>query len=250
MQYHVRMQKRTREIAAVILLAMLGIGVAFAMGWYILVGHNWNVTASNIDDSIGHMDGYTIFLFKGTNVPDSPSKPEPNEEQHAQSDSLQAWSDDYRRNASNSSDALEEHSGDSALDELSRSYQDKGAIVYVLDTDEISRYAEPIVVAKNGKRVGLFSIGEPARSAAARVDVKLLARQQCDFIVMLTDDPNLADTPIKGVNLMISTRCDDRPTSGYYSESSFCVDAPYQGEIQAVIVSPSGVVSSKMLEQA
>jgi len=63
------MQKRTREIIAVLLLGVLLLVGAGAMGYYILIGHNWNVAASHIDDSIGKMDGYTVLLYAGTRQP-------------------------------------------------------------------------------------------------------------------------------------------------------------------------------------
>ena len=36
-----------------------------AMGWYILVGHNWNQAATHIDDMVGSMDGYTVIVYEG-----------------------------------------------------------------------------------------------------------------------------------------------------------------------------------------
>ena len=63
------MGKRTREIVALVMLALLGLIVLAAMVWYIFIGHNWNIAASNIDESIGQMDGYTVILYEGQTLP-------------------------------------------------------------------------------------------------------------------------------------------------------------------------------------
>lgn len=289
------MQKRTREIAALVLLAVLGAGAVVAMGWYILAGHGWNVTASNIDDSIGQMDGYTVFLFEGTRKPEA-VEAKRLAQQAARDDAASASgaaadpaagssgegasaSDDPSSAASlpgkgASSDAAAPDGVDGALsaeeeatarlrtedavdiavdgdgfgiDALSESYRDKGAEVYRIDVAGRRLYNEPLVVSRGEHRIGLFSLDYPARPAAARVAQKLLARQEADFKVVVTDDPSLKDARLPGIDVIICDEADEEPLKGYYSHNAYCVDTPYEGEVEAIIVSPSGVISSKTI---
>ncbi len=67
------MASNTREKLALIVFALLiFLGLA-GVCWYLVVGHSWNVAASNIDDSVGTMDGYTCIVFSGTTEPKAAS---------------------------------------------------------------------------------------------------------------------------------------------------------------------------------
>lgn len=46
-----------------VLLVLFGIGLLIA---YLNIGHNWNVTAAQIDDATGELEGYTVILYAGT----------------------------------------------------------------------------------------------------------------------------------------------------------------------------------------
>ena len=231
------MQKRTREILALVLLGVLllvGVGV---MGYYILVGHNWNVTASNIDDSIGKMDGYTVFLYEGT-------RPSP-----AEAERISDAQPLLERGISK--ETRESNGGGEPIDiaDAVKSYQEKGATVFMLDVANMTRYSEPYVVGKNGKRVGLMSAMAPVRKTEMRRAVIGLDRQEADCIVALTDDAEVCKPIVGGISIIV---CDDpveESPRDEYRGSSYCVGVPYVGEIQAVLMSPSGVLSSKTITE-
>ena len=236
------MQKRTREILAHALLgALLVVGLG-AMAYYMLVGHNWNVTASNIDDRIGKMDGYAVVLYEGT----QPRKP----------DDRPASS-----SAGNESAALGEASGfvesyaeaDAQLREATDVYLDKGAAVFTLDATDLERYSEPFVVSKNGIRMGFLSAGNAELRSDIRKDIQYLADQHVDYTVAITDDttlPALAeDGTVEGISLIICNDAEGGRVHDQYRGSSFCVNVPHMGEVGVVIVSPSGVFSSKTVEK-
>ena len=232
------MRKRTREILAIVLLgALLAVGVG-AMGYYIVVGHGWNVTASHIDDSIGQMEGYTVILYEGT-------RPSPADAERISDE--QPLLDDQARGAAT---GAEESSGGGPplkLDDVAQSYREKGASVFSVDIEDLPRYREPFVVGKDGKRLGFFSATRPVRKAAVKAAVKDLARQGAHCTVALTDGPSLYKKPVQGVSIVI---CDDgraHPAEGEYRESAFCVGTPYFGEIGAIVMSPSGVLSAKTI---
>lgn len=285
------MQKRTREIAALVLLAVLGAGAMLAMGWYILAGHGWNVTASNIDDSIGQMDGYTVLLLEGTRQPEAveakrlareaaeaasssgaaPSAAAAGEgaapsdaaaAPDAAADAAAAPEPSAAAGGGESGGVAEPPSDDAAdgdaldievdgegfsIDALGESYRDKGAEVYRIDVAGRNLYAEPLVVSRGERRVGVFALDYPARPAAVMTAQKLLARQEADLKVVITNDPTLEDARLPGIDIIICDIADEEPLKGYYRNSAYCVDTPYEGEVEAIIISPSGVVSSKTI---
>lgn len=284
------MQKRTREIAALVLLAVLGAGAMLAMGWYILAGHGWNVTASNIDDSIGQMDGYTVLLIEGTRRPEAveakrlareaaeaassagadPSAAAAGEEapeaavpegaagEAAGVPETPAVAGGDGPDGDAGADPLGDAPAADALDiemdaqgfgidALGESYRDKGAEVYRIDVAGRSLYAEPLVVSRGERRVGLFALDYPARPAAVMTAQKLLARQEADLKVVITNDPALEDARLPGIDIIVCDIADEEPLKGYYRNSAYCVDTPYEGEVEAIIISPSGVVSSKTI---
>lgn len=293
------MQKRTREIIALVLLLVLGVGVALAMGWYILVGHNWNVAASNIDDSLGQMDGYTVFLVQGTRplerdaadaAPDlsanqetlsgadtkslgiqgegaiasennaassqvgaeQPDLTSSSEMQSQNADAVapisEASTQDAASTAASQPAAPTAEELNYALSKLVANYREKGAeVVIVRDWLEDS-YALPRTMRIGSQDISVFEVDYPARPAAVRTQAKLLQRRGSDLNVLVTNDPAIEDTYFGNVGIMVSTAHDDDYESGRYSGNSFCVDVPHIGQVEAVIVSPSGVISSKTLD--
>lgn len=64
------MASRTREKLALLVFALLILLGLAGVAWYLVVGHSWNVAASNIDDSVGQMEGYTAIVYAGTTLPE------------------------------------------------------------------------------------------------------------------------------------------------------------------------------------
>ena len=60
------MEKTSREKIALIVFLILAIGMGCILFGYVFAGHSWNVTASNIDDAFGNMEGYTAIVYAGT----------------------------------------------------------------------------------------------------------------------------------------------------------------------------------------
>lgn len=266
-----------RNIAALLLLGLLAIGGICAMGWYIFMGHGWNVTASNIDDSIGQMDGYTVFLLEGTRPPVTASRSAAQTDNQSSKSSASASASNNETEKASSpaselpstsdkagsretsaatdglldpSEELREDLQDEplTLELLRDDYQEKGATVFLLDMDNKALYSDPLVVAKNGERIGIFFLSRPARPAQSRVAMKLLARQGADFSVAITDDSSLAQAEGGPIDVLVIDERDRTPSRGYTHGRTYCVSTPYIGQIEAIIVSPSGVVSSKTID--
>ena len=251
------MQKRTREILALLLLGILALVGVGAMAYYIFIGHNWNVAASNIDDRIGQLDGYTVVLYEGTRpledettarAANAPGSSAPASAAASASTSVAA-SASSSAVSSSSAASREQAAPDADIEGVVESYREKGANVFVVDAASLSRYSDPFVVAKNCMRIGLFSVGKATLRSAARADAQYLSEYKVNYSIAVTNDTALCDAAADGLigNVSIIV-CDDPEgefPDGRYSGSTYCVRTPYVGEVGAVLISPSGVLSSK-----
>lgn len=234
------MQKRTREIIALILLIVLLVGGIGGAAWYVFVGHNWNAAATNIDDRIGNMEGYTVILCEGA-VPSlaeqreiSISQPMLEEENFGTLDSGRSDSESKRLTVQE------------ALD----SYREKGAQVVIVHTDEPQRYEDPIIVPKQGRRIGVFSAEGPQSNIFALFSMLGLKSHAVDFSIGIVDDFATAEPGLVGVDLVICTDYESAGEEGRYVGNAYVMGAPYDGQVGAVIISPSGFLTSKMLDVA
>ena len=231
------MQKRTREIIALVLLIVLGIGGISAMAWYILVGHNWNAAATSIDDRIGNMDGYTVILCEGA-VPSA-------SDQQAVSVSQPMLEEE------NFGVSAEE--GDSShipltIEEAIGSYREKGAQVVTLLGDDPGYYSDPIIIPRNGRRIAIFSVDGPRPDLAAKNMAKSLAANEVDFTVCLIDDLASVEKGLGRIDLAFCLDYDDAGSEGRYIGNTYVVGSPYEGHVAAVIMASSGFLSSKMVD--
>lgn len=231
------MQKRTREIIALVLLVVLLIAGASAMAWYILVGHNWNAAATNIDDRIGNMDGYTVILCEGA-VPSA-------SDQQALSASQPMLEEENLGAAPKEEKSQREPL---TLEEAIESYGDKGAQVVTLLGDDPVYYSDPIIIPRNGERIAVFSVDGPRPDLAAKNMVKSLHDKEIDFTVCLIDDLDAVEKGLGSVDLAFCTDYDDAGSEGRYIHSTYVVGCPYEGHVAAVIMAPSGFLSSKMVD--
>lgn len=296
------MEKRTREILALILLVVLGLSVAFGMGWYILVGHNWNRAATHIDDLVGSMDGYTVIVYDGVvkdhktssrekasssssaastssggNASAKAGEPAGSSPSSASASSTgtndtgdlaseaapsasaatAASSSSFAASASSSAgssaSSASSESSASGVDAqaVAESYRDKGAAVVVLGKDCMKRYEEPEILFKNGKRIGVFSFSDRYRLNYARIraDIRYLQDHSVDFIIAIVQDKSFLKGCLTGIDLLVLRRDAGIPETGEFKKSTFCVDSPFLDEVQAVIVSPSGVITSRTVKE-
>ena len=271
------MEKRTREILALVILVALGMAAAGAMGWYMLVGHSWNVTATHIDDYVGEMEGYTVILADGVvpvNASPKPSAASREAPAGASAPSAEAsapaspagsraatneWQNGSGSAQSEASASAEDGQG-AALEPyeehvpvyaqgIAESYRDKGAEVIVLDSRRFSRYDDPAILQRGSKRYGIFSVGGPLAFPHALSRVAYLKRHRVDEIICLTDEPRMLKAVNVGVDMFVFCRDAGLPSDGTTVHRAFCVDLPYVGEVQAIILSPSGVASAKTITQ-
>lgn len=292
------MEKRTREILALVLLAALLVVGSAVIVWYILVGHGWNMAASHIDDLVGSMEGYTVVVFEGTETPPVESRDRAASEPalfgaesavaaavradaeaqaaqaaeiakalaKAQSESgqdpsmsditvnpslsprsSQASSQAADKAVSDMRPIVDEMAEPVDIDKVCQNYLEKGAAVIKVRSGDLAYYEDPIVVSKRGTRYGIFYAPGHYRYSLVRSTVKELRAKDVGFIIAVTADDGLAEGPLNGVDLAIFACNAGIPTGGEWDNGTFCVDAPYLGEVQAVIMAPSGVMTSKSI---
>lgn len=237
------MEKRTREILALVLLVLLGLAAAGTMAWYILVGHSWNQAATRIDDLVGSMDDYTVIAYAG--VVKRPQKTEGQAGAAGQAGQAGAGAVSSAQAASSTSAKRLK------LSTVARSYRKKGASVIAVPKAYENAYDRPAILWRGGKRVGVFAFDGKYRYSFPKFNRSLhyLQAHEVDYVVAVVRDKALAKHPPEGVDLLVVMRDAGLPEGGEMRGRTFCVDSPYKGEVQAVIVSPSGVVSSRTLRK-
>lgn len=246
--------------AALIVLSLCG------LGWYLVAGHSWNVAASNIDDTFGNMDGYTAIVYAGTaekskdasekTVEDTPTSDEktllPNGT--APDDSLDSDRDPDDTPASAGTGTLENSDSSKSskpplkVDDVQQSYEDKKATVFSLDTENLGQYSEGTILKKGDHRFGVFSVTAPMSLRALEKQVAYFAMHDVDFIMVITPDKAYVDGA-SGIDIVISTQDEDLFVMGETIDGTFYVDAPEVGKVGTILISPSNVVSAKVIEE-
>ena len=231
------MGKRTREIVALVMLALLGLIVLAAMVWYIFIGHNWNIAASNIDESIGQMDGYTVILYEGQTLPTS---------ERNRISSSQPLLDDENRGMQKPDEEPEQNEPVS-MHEAASYYRQMGATVFMLKPNSPYAYDPPIVLNKNDFYIGIYYADGSTPRLEAQLRTADLKMRGVDFVVLLVNDARMLTNTLSSVDIIICTSDEELSSHGEYHDGTFCVDSPLLGQVQTIIISPSNVLTSKTI---
>ncbi len=132
--------------------------------------------------------------------------------------------------------------------EAQKSYEDKKATVFSLDTTDLGQYGEGIILKKGGHRFGVFSVTAPTTVRAIDKQVAYFVKYKVDFIVAITPDKAYVDDA-SGIDIVISTQDEDLFVMGETIDGTFYVDAPEAGKVGTILISPSNVVSAKVIEE-
>ena len=134
------------------------------------------------------------------------------------------------------------------VDEAQKSYEDKKATVFSLDTVDLGQYGEGTILKKGDHRFGVFSVVEPTSPRAIEKQVAYFAKHKVDFIVVVTPDKEYVEKA-SGIDIVVSTQDEDLFVMGETIDGTFYVDAPEVGKVGAILISPSNVVSAKVIEE-
>ena len=266
--------KSREKIALFVFLALIVLSLC-GLGWYLVAGHSWNVAASNLDDTFGSMDGYTAIVYPGTAVEPVAGKGagdavgdaadgKESAEGAAAGKEADAGSPDAPGSSggkdatgtAGTASAPGTDAGESLLgskkktlsaQEAKEGYEEKGATVFSLDTVDLDAYREGVILKKGGHRFGVFGIAEPTSTIVLEKQIAYFKRHKVDFIVLVTPDKEYAED-VSGIDIVVSTQDEDLFVRGETIDGTFYVDAPAVGSVGAILISPSNVVSAKVLQ--
>ncbi len=85
-------------------------------------------------------------------------------------------------------------------------------------------------------------------ASAIEKHIGYFAEHEVDYVVALAANPDYLKTKA-GIDIVISTYVKDGSTLGQTVQGSYVVPTPEIGEVGVVLVSPSNVVSSKVVEE-
>lgn len=246
--------KSREKIALFVFLALIVLSLC-GLGWYLVAGHSWNVAASNLDDTFGSMDGYTAIVYPGTAVEPAAGK---DADAAVPKDGAAGDAADGKDGSDAAGNApVPEAEGEGSLlgpkkktlsaQEAKEGYEEKGATVFSLDTVDLDAYREGVILKKGGHRFGVFGIAEPTSTIVLEKQIAYFKRHKVDFIVLVTPDKEYAED-VSGIDIVVSTQDEDLFVMGETIDGTFYVDAPAVGSVGAILISPSNVVSAKVLQ--
>ncbi|WP_041691041.1 hypothetical protein [Eggerthella sp. YY7918] len=267
------MSNQSREKTALVVFAGLIVLSLTGLVWYLIAGHSWNVAASNIDDTFGSMDGYTAILYEGVEKPkkssasatlsdaannqlgddglDSASGMLPEDDESSAIippvDDSDALADEKPRTADTTSQGSSTKKPVVNLSEAQQSYEEKGAVVFTLDSSHIETYEEGTILKKGSHRFGVFSISKLTPTRLIEKQVEYFTQHEVDFIVVLTTDAAYVED-VEGIDIVVSTQDEELFVMGETKSGTFYVDVPDEGLVGAILISPSNVVSAKVID--
>lgn len=132
-------------------------------------------------------------------------------------------------------------------DDVCASYEGKGAQVLVLDTVHPSVYEDGAILKRGQKRIGVFSALVPLSEEAAQERVAYFKDANVDMIVCISSVRSYVRNA-SGIDIVITLQDDGVSTMGTNSNGTFYVNAPEIDTVGAILISPSNVVSAKVVE--
>ena len=134
-----------------------------------------------------------------------------------------------------------------APEQVQANYEEKGATVLVLDTADPSQYSDGVILKRGSKRIGVFSVDVPLSEKAAEARVKYFRDCKVDLVVCISSVHTYVRN-LQGADIVITLQDEEVSTMGGNSNGSFFVNAPHVDSVGAILVSPSNVVSAKVIE--
>ena len=127
--------------------------------------------------------------------------------------------------------------------DVQTNYEEKGATVLVLDTTDPSQYSEGVILKRGSKRIGVFSVDVPL----SETRIKSFRDCKVDLVVCISS-VRTSVRNLQGADIVITLQDEEVSTMGGNSNGSFFVNAPHVDSVGAILVSPSNVVSAKVIE--
>lgn len=260
------MKKLSREKMALVFFAVLVVFGLGALMFYIAnIGHSFNVAASSIDDAAGDLGDYTAIVYEGTAEKkkamgesglDSIPQEGINRALELGTDQAIQTTETDEVTASeavpkSSADAQveEEEAKSVTLSQARNSFLHKNASVLTLDVVDPTLYLAPTIVKAGKYRFGILAIDE-ASALPYYISSRINAYEAADvdFIVAVVDDLSRVRNT-EGIDIIVSTQEEGLNPVGVSSDGVFFNDAALTGEVGAILISPSKVISAKDISE-
>lgn len=208
------MAEVSRERIALVVFTACLLLIAGGVVMYLYAGHSWNHAASHIDNVTGEMDGYTVVLFEGTAIP-----------------------------AKSRVDSRGELTfAPVSLARAQRDYAEKGARVFSVDALHPERYSQPLILGKDGYRIGVVDVaeGDAIVEVQAKVDY-LRAHDVEGVLAIVPTESSIAQ--IEGIDVFLDQNERSPLSAGKSSADGYRISMPTVGTVGAIVISPNEVVS-------
>jgi hypothetical protein len=129
------------------------------------------------------------------------------------------------------------------------SFLQKNASVYVLDLSDPTRYIDETIVKAGKYRFGILTI-DAASDLPYYINkrIETYRAADVDFVVALVDELSRVND-VEGIDIVISTQEEGLNPVGVSSDDVFFNDAALKGEVGALLISPSKVISAKDISE-
>lgn len=219
------------RIAVVLFVAIIAL-VIVGFGVYLVLGHQWNRAATTIDDAAGDMSGYTTILVEGTAAPAS-RNPEDTDAAPLATVPLALVSADYR---------------------------DKKSDVIVLDVIDEGYYCTPRVIERNGRRFGIVEFTANQSASSMKRAIRQLKKRNAQCIVAIVPNSKTV-SGIDGIDIAINrntqpasaaararAKAGGRSTGSFGDRRTHVISTGTVGTVKAIIISPSEVISTRVVD--
>ena len=128
---------------------------------------------------------------------------------------------------------------------LQRSYIEKGARVFSLDTEKLTDYNTSTIIRAGNYTYGVLSIDQvTAQENYLKKRIAEYEEKEVDIIICVVSDVSLLES-YEGVDIVISAQDEGFNPYGVLVDGVFYNDAALQGQIGLVLVSPSRTITAR-----
>ncbi len=233
-------------------MLLLGLAAVIVFS-YFSTARSFNVAVTMVDDTMGHMEGYTALVYQGTL---SESR---HQEKH------KAETEDQRLDEASKVDSAQADADsefdEPGLSEIKRSnkvfvsdvreaYEIKGAQVFSINTTDPTYYATPTLLSIGDTTIGVIGVNTYATKAYLRQVISYFEAYDAELVVCVTRSTVLLGQ-FEGIDLVIVTdQEEDVSMTGMDIEGTFLVQAPEENACGVAMVAPHHVLSARVIEEA
>ena len=122
--------------------------------------------------------------------------------------------------------------------------------MFSLDTTDLPHYREGVILKKGGHRFGVFSVDGRTSLMALKRQIAYFEKHEVDFVVALTPDKRLVERVADGLDIVVSTQDEALFVDmGEYGRRHVERRRAREGSFGVILISPSNVVSAKVVEE-